>query len=81
MNPRIEKLEKEIVKTKTKIADLQAKLRDMEKQKTELENTDYVATCRSFNVSPAELAEFLKSRQTPPQKGPVPQKTEEPYED
>ena len=37
MNPRIEKLEREIEKTKTKIADLQGKLRDMEKQKTELQ--------------------------------------------
>ena len=43
MNPKIEKLEKEIDKTKTRIAEMQARLRDLEKQKTELENTDYVA--------------------------------------
>ena len=48
MNPKIEKLEKEIDKTKTRIAEMQAKLRDLEKQKTELENTDYVAIARSF---------------------------------
>ena len=43
MNPKIEKLEKEIDKTKAKIAEMQGKLRKLEEQKTELENTDYVA--------------------------------------
>ena len=42
MNPKIEKLEKEIEKTKTRIAEMQAKLHKLEEQKTELENTDYV---------------------------------------
>ena len=63
MNPKIEKVEKEIVKTKNKIAELQEKVRDLEKQKTELENTDYVAIARSFHLTPQELAELLKTRQ------------------
>lgn len=63
MNPKIEKLEKEIDKTKNKIAEMQARLRDLEKQKTELENTDYVAIARSFHLTPQQLAEFLKSQQ------------------
>ena len=58
MNPKIEKLEKEIDKTKNKIAEMQARLRDLEKQKTELENTDY--------LTPQQLAEFLKSQQAAP---------------
>lgn len=33
MNPKIEKLEKEIEKTKTKIAEMQAKLHKLEEQK------------------------------------------------
>ena len=61
MNPKIEKLEKEIEKTKTKIAEMQAKLHKLEEQKTELENTDYVSIARSYNMTPAELAEFLKA--------------------
>ena len=81
MNPRIEKLEKEIEKTRTKIAGLQEKLRDMEKQKTELENTDYVAIARSFQMSPAELSEFLQSRLSRAHALTVPQKSEEPYEE
>ena len=66
MNPKIEKLEKEIDKTKNKIAEMQARLRDLEKQKTELENTDYVAIARSFHLTPQQLAEFLKSQQSAP---------------
>ena len=57
MNPKIEKLEKEIDRTKAKIAEMQAKLRKLEEQKTELENTDYVAVARSFHLTPQELAE------------------------
>lgn len=79
MNPKIEKLEKEIDKTKTKIAEMQAKLRDLEKQKTELENTDFVAVARSYNLTPGELAEFLKTRQMA--SAPKPQEQEEPNED
>ena len=56
MNPKIEKLAKDIEKTKAKIAELQAKLRDLEKQKTELENTDFVAVARSYHLTPQELA-------------------------
>ena len=66
MNPKIEKLEKEIGRTKGKIAELQDKLRGLEEQKTELENTDYVAVARSFRLTPQELAEFLKARQASP---------------
>lgn len=64
MNPKIEKLEKDIDKTKNKIAEMQARLRDLEKQKTELENTDYVAIARSFHLTPQQLADFLKSQQS-----------------
>lgn len=66
MNPKIEKLEKEIDRTKAKIAEMQAKLRKLEEQKTELENTDYVAVARSFHLTPQELADFLKLRQAGP---------------
>lgn len=63
MNPKIGKLDKEIEKAKAKIVDMQNKLRGLEEQKMELENTDYVAVARSFRLTPQELAEFLKTRQ------------------
>lgn len=81
MNPKIEKVEKEITKTKNKIAELQAKLRDLEKQKIELENTDYVAVARSFHLTPEELAEFLKTRQVPSTGKDLPKGQEEGNED
>lgn len=81
MNPKIEKLEKEIDRTKAKIAEMQAKLRKLEEQKTELENTDYVAVARSFHLTPQELADFLKSRQAGSPTEVPPQEQEEMNED
>ena len=86
MNPKIEKLEKEIEKTKTKIAEMQAKLHKLEEQKTELENTDYVAVggrvsvARSFKLTPQQLADFLKSQQAAPSETVLPQEKEDVHE-
>lgn len=81
MNPKIEKLEKEIDKTKAKIAEMQGKLRKLEEQKTELENTDYVAVARSYKLTPQQLADFLKSQQAFPLGEVLPQKQEDGNED
>ena len=81
MNPKIEKLAKDIEKAKAKIAEQQAKLRDLEKQKTELENTDFVAVARSYHLTPQELAEFLKTRQMASAQEPSSQEQEEVHED
>lgn len=81
MNPKIEKLEKEIDKTKAKIAEMQGKLRKLEEQKTELENTDYVAVARSYKLTPQQLADFLKSQQASPLGEVLPQKQEDGNED
>lgn len=81
MNPKIEKLAKYIEKTKAKIAEQQARLQDLEKQKTELENTDFVAVARSYHLTPQELAEFLKTRQMASAQESSPQEQEEVHED
>lgn len=81
MNPKIEKLAKDIEKTKAKIAEQQARLQDLEKQKTELENTDFVAVPRSYHLTPQELAEFLKTRQMASAQESSPQEQEEVHED
>jgi cupin superfamily acireductone dioxygenase involved in methionine salvage len=60
MNPRIEKLGAEIGRVKKKIADYQARLKGLEDQKTELENAEYVTLIRQLDMTPAQLAEFLK---------------------
>ena len=76
MNPKIEKLEKEIEKTETKIAEMQAKLHKLEEQKTELENT----VARSFKLTPQQLADFLKSQQAAPSETVLPQEKEDVHE-
>ena len=81
MNPKIEKLAKDIEKTKAKIAEQLARLQDLEKQKTELENTDFVAVARSYHLTPQELAEFLKTRQMASAQESSPQEQEEVHED
>ena len=59
MNPRIQKLADEIEKTKRKLADYQTRLRDLERQKTELENADIVAMVRGVDILPEQFAEFV----------------------
>jgi septal ring factor EnvC (AmiA/AmiB activator) len=49
-NPKIKKVEAEIDKTKAKIADFTAKLRELEKEKIRLENDDIVAAIRKAGL-------------------------------
>ena len=57
---KIEKINKEIEKTKAKIAEDQAHLRELERQKTEQENTEIVGIVRDVKMSPQELAAFVR---------------------
>ena len=50
MNVKIERVIKEIDKTKEKISEFQAKLRELEKQKTELENMEIVDAVRGMDI-------------------------------
>ncbi len=76
MNPKIEKLASDIAKARTKIANLQEKVREMERQKTELENEDFVAVARSYSMTPAELADFLKTHVAPKHRAQPPEEQE-----
>jgi predicted nucleic acid-binding Zn-ribbon protein len=60
LNPRIEKLGNEIDKLKKKITEYQSRLRDLERQKTELENADIVAMVRDVDIPPDQFAEFVR---------------------
>ena len=71
MNAKIERVSKEIDKVKGKISDQQTRLRELEKQKTELENIEIVEAVRGMDISFADLAELLKAaRATSGQVGP-----------
>jgi len=60
MNAKIERVSNEIEKTKAKISGFQEKLRELEKQKTELENIEIVDAVRGIDVSIDDLAAMLK---------------------
>ncbi len=64
MNAKIERVSKEIDKTKEKISEFQAKLRELEKQKTEFENMEIVEAVRGMDISLADLATLLKAAKT-----------------
>ena len=66
MNPKIQKIVTEIEKVKSKIATQQARLRELEQQKTELENTELenteiVGMVRGLEVTPEELATIIQA--------------------
>ncbi|MGC6175166.1 DUF4315 family protein [Lacrimispora sp. 38-1] len=60
MNAKIERVSKDIQKTKEKINEFQIKLRELEKQKTELENLEIVDAVRGMDISLTDLADLLK---------------------
>ena len=60
MNPKIDKLARDIEKTEKKIADLQKKLELFKEEKTRLGNEEFGGSGREFHLTPKELAEFLK---------------------
>ena len=61
MNTKLNKLQMEIDKIKQKITEQQAKLRELEQQKTEIENTEIVELVRSMKMNTGELSTFLKA--------------------
>lgn len=65
MNPRIQKITDDIEKLRYKITSSQTRLRELERQKIELENADIVATVRSMDVPPEELQNLIKRLQNP----------------
>ena len=63
MNPKIQKITEDIAKLKHKIANSQERLRDMERQKVELENADIIAAVRGLEVPPEEFSALIQKLQ------------------
>jgi len=61
MNPKISKIETELEKARKKISELQDHVRELEQQKTELENTDIVGLVRDAGMQPQELAALIQA--------------------
>ena len=64
MNPRIQKITDDIAKLKRKIANSQVRLRDLERQKVELENADIIAAVRRIDVPPEEISALIQKLQS-----------------
>lgn len=58
-NNKIERIDKEILKTREKISEYQNKLRSLEAQKAEAENLQIVQLVRAMHLTPAELFALL----------------------
>ena len=65
---KLDRIEQDIEKTKTKIAELQKQLRELEAAKTEQENLQIVQLVRGLNMTPQEFAAFVRggALQAPP---------------
>ena len=62
---KIERIEREIAKTREKITEYQNRLKGLEVQKTEAENLQIVQLVRSMRLSPQELTAMLSSEPIP----------------
>ena len=76
---KLEKIDKELDKAREKAAEWQAKVRDLEKQRQEEENSMIVQAVRSLKLTPAELAAFFSNPNiaTSGQDGPKPDEAKE----
>ena len=61
MSAKIDKVEKDIQKTKERIGIAQETLKALEKQRDELEKVELVHTMRTLKLTPADLKVFLNS--------------------
>ena len=65
---KLDRIEKDIEKTKDKIAALQKQLRELEAAKTEQENLQIIQLVRGLNMTPQKFAAFVRggALQAPP---------------
>ena len=64
-NNRIDRIDREIEKTREKITEYQNKLKGLEAQKIEAENLQIVQLVRSMRMTPQELNELLSGGAIP----------------
>ena len=62
---KIDRINKEIQKTREKITEYQNKLRGLEAQKTEAENLEIVQLVRAMRMTPQELSAMLSGGTIP----------------
>ena len=65
MATKIERIDREITKTREKIAEYQEKLKTLEAQKTEAENLEIVQMVRALRLTPEQLNAMLSGGTVP----------------
>jgi len=60
-NSRLDRIEKDIEKTRAKILELQKRLKELEVQKTEEENAQIVQMVKAVHLDQTQLAAFLSA--------------------
>jgi len=65
MATKIERIDREIQKTREKIAESQEKLKNLEAQKTEAENLEIVQMVRAMRMTPEQLSAMLSGGMVP----------------
>ena len=78
-NPRIKKIDAEYEKNAAKITRLQERQRELEKERTELENLDIIGLVRGMGLTPDQLAVLIGAAPAPV--APIPERKEDGYED
>ena len=83
MASKLDRIEKDIQKTKSKIAEYQKQLRELEAQKIEQENLQIIQLVRGMNMKPEEFATFLRSgaMQAAPTNTPYHEQEDNAYEE
>ena len=61
LSQKLQRIVREIERTKTKIEELQALLPELERQKTELENAEIIKAFRSADVAPGDFTAFIEA--------------------
>lgn len=66
MNPKIKKINAEYDKNAAKIAELQARQKELVRQRTELENSDILELVHSHDLNITRLAALIRTMNTDP---------------
>lgn len=66
MNPKIKKINAEYDKNAVKIAELQARQKELVRQRTELENEDILELVHSHNLDISQLAALIRNMSMAP---------------
>ena len=80
-NSKINRIDKEIQKTREKITEYQNRLKELQAQKTEAENLQIVQMVRSLRLTPQELSQLLKNEPIPGIAAYTPEEAKEDFED